>query len=91
MLKQFDELCGKVPELRSVEARAFGYRQEFSDYVPRCRMWLFCNGPDYPSLFFEVAQLLWHDTAGLGVAERHLLEVLPDCRECACQRSTLIK
>ena len=90
-MRPFDALCMKVPQLRQIEARAFGYRHECRGRAPVCANWIYCNGPDFPSMFVELVLLLRHDPAGFELAQRHLLEILPDCRECACSRSVWVK
>jgi hypothetical protein len=83
-MRPFDELAIREPRLRLVESRAFAYRHEFGHRVPRCRAWLFYNGPDGQSIREQLVLLLADDPQALAVAEWHLWEILPDCRGCGC-------
>ena len=83
-MRPFDELAMKEPRLRQVEARAFQYRREFGHRVPRCRAWLYANGPDGVSIREQLVLLLRNDPPALAMAEMHLWEILPAWRGCGC-------
>jgi hypothetical protein len=83
-MRPFDELAMREPRLRQIEARAFQYLREFGDRVPRCRSWLFYNGPDGESLREQLVHVLARDPEALYVAEWHIWEILPACRGCGC-------
>jgi hypothetical protein len=88
-MRPFDELAMKEPRLRQVEARAIGYLHELRHRVPRCRAWLYANGPDGVSIREQLVLLLAHDPQALAAAENHLWQVLPECRGCGCAHQSI--
>jgi hypothetical protein len=54
-MRPFNELVTREPRLAQVEARAFQYLREFRHRVPRCRAWLYANGPDGQSIREQLA------------------------------------
>ena len=92
----FDELTITEPRLKDLEALVFGYAHEFRTAVPRCRNWMWYGpGPDGTGirerLLFLVGNAAQKSELRTGaawrIAERHLYEILPDCRECLCVRT----
>jgi hypothetical protein len=88
-MRPFDELAMQEPRLREIERRAFGYRREFGHREPRCRAWLYANGPDGQSIREQLVHLLAHDPQALDIAEWHIWEILPDCRGCGCAHQAI--